>query len=288
MQRRQVLRLLAMGACVPSAAAAQQIQMMDAAESIGLEHATRSRRLQRLVREQRISPAPEFYEYVVPARFMPAGFQYDTPVLRVVFPESTFFETAQSQLVESAYPIIRAMADMLEGDVPDVATFVAGHADNRGSEPYNYELSVARARTVAEALRFAGAERPDIWSVGFGESLPLYENSTPLNMGYNRRVEFLFAARREAAANWLKDQMDLACSGGGETAKARCLVALRLRPAYVVEAVEPASLLRQRPEGSRRTVRHPDRKDRVVAASKPKQIVIDLAERTVVIKRPEL
>lgn len=284
--RRRLLTLLGLGLFGPTAAKAQQIQMLDASETIGLEHTTRSQRLRRLVREQRVTPGPEFYEYVVPARLMPEGFRHDTPVLRVVFPESTFFDTAQSQLVETAYPIIRAMADMLEGDVPDVATFVAGHADNRGSEPYNYELSVARARAVAEALRFAGAARADVWSVGFGESLPLYENSTDLNMSYNRRVEFLFAARRAAAANWLKDQMDLACSAGGETARNRCLVALKLRPEYVIEAVEPASVLRQQHQ-ARRALRAEPRTE-VIAGPKPKQIIINLAERKVVVARPEL
>lgn len=259
--------------------------MLDDDEAIALEHKTRGARLRRLVREQAVGPTPEFFDYVIPARAMPSGFRHATPVLRVVFPESTFFDTAATQIVPEAYAIIRAMAAMLQGDVPDVATFVAGHADNRGSEPYNHDLSVRRAHAVAAALREAGADNPDIWSVGFGESLPLYENSSPANMSYNRRVEFLFGARPEAVARWLTDQMDLACSGSGTEAKQRCLVALKLRPQYVVEAVERTTVVTPRRPTGGATVRPSS--PMVTVRPKPRQIVINLAERTYVVAKPE-
>ncbi len=287
MNRREVL---AAGASIftlwRGKAHAQQIEMMTPEESIALEHETRSKRLRRLVRELGITPEPEFYEYTAPASVMPADFRYDTPVLRVVFPESTFFETARTEIVPSAQPIIVAMARMLEGDVPDVAVFVAGHADNRGSEAYNYDLSVRRARAVAQALRTAGADAPDLWSVGFGESLPLYENSTLLNMSYNRRVEFLFAARPEAAAHWLRNQMDLACSRSEEDARRRCLAALKLRTSYVVDPVAP-TIQTTTGHAPSRVVR-PSAKATIAAPSKQRQIVINLAERTYVVHRPEL
>lgn len=282
--RRELLAGLC-GAAAAAPAMAQTIHMMGPEEAIALEHQTRSRRLRRLVRELGITPDPEFYEYIIPAAAMPEGSQRDTPVLRVVFPESTFFSTDEAKVLPSAYGIIAAMAGMLQGDVPDVATFVAGHADNRGSEPYNYDLSMRRARAVAEALRDAGANLPDIWSVGFGESLPLYENSSPINMAYNRRVEFLFGAKPEALANWLKDQKDLACTGGGEMAKHRCLVALRVRKAYVVQSVDRRTVV-SAPRAEPGQVVRPNAA-KVIVRPKPRQIVINLAERTYVVSRPE-
>jgi OmpA-OmpF porin, OOP family len=258
--------------------------MMGPEESIALEHQTRSIRLRRLVREIGVSPPPEFFEYVIPARAMPPGFQYDTPVLRVVFPENTFFDTAKSDIVPSAMPIVEAMARMLEGDVPDVALFIAGHTDNRGSEEYNHNLSVQRARTVAQALRLAGAGAPDIWSVGFGESLPLYANNSPLNMAYNRRVEFLFGARPEAVANWLKDQLDFACSGSTDVERLHCLSTLKVRKTYVVDPVERSVLVA--PDRPKSKIVTPQT-HQVTVTPPHRQIVINLAERSYVVRRPE-
>lgn len=259
--------------------------MMRPEETIVLEHDVRSKRLRRLVAEQQIHPAPDFHEYIVPAALMPSSWRHDTPVLRVVFPESTFFRTGESAIVPDALPIIQAMAQMLQGDVPDVAAFVAGHADNRGSEPYNFALSMRRANAVATALRQAGADAPDIWSVGFGESLPLYENSDDLNMSFNRRVEFLFAAQPEAAAVWLKDQMDLACGGSGDLARARCLSSLKIRSSYVVESVARQTILKP-VQRTGQVVKAPTRAAPVQA--KPRQIVINLAERSYVVRKPEM
>ncbi|MDR3508597.1 MAG: OmpA family protein [Caulobacteraceae bacterium] len=251
--------------------------MMSPEESIGLEHRTRSLRLQRLVREFGIYPAPAFFDYTIPAYVMPEDFKHQTPVLRVVFPENTFFDTASSDIVPSARPIVAAMAEMLQGDVPDVAMFVAGHTDSRGAEDYNHNLSIRRARAVAQALRDAGANGPDIWSVGFGESLPLYENSNAINMSYNRRVEFLFAARLEAVANWLKDQQDLACSDSANDARIRCLESLKLvKKTYLVEPVE------------RRVMVAPSMVKTITEKPKRSQIVINLTQHSFVVKHPEL
>jgi outer membrane protein OmpA-like peptidoglycan-associated protein len=259
--------------------------MMTPDESIALEHRTRSIRLRRLVSELGIQPPPQFYEYVIPALVMPADFRHDTPVLRVVFPENSFFDTAHSEVIPTAQPIVEAMAEMLQGDVPDVALFVAGHTDSRGPEDYNHNLSVRRAQSVAAALRAAGADAPDIWAVGFGESLPLYENSSPQNMAYNRRVEFLFSAKPEAGAEWLKNQMDLACSESAGDARLRCLTELKpVTRTYVVESVD-RSVVEAPAQGGR--VEAPVRGRVATAALPHRQIVINLSTHTYVVKRAD-
>lgn len=280
MRRRTFIRIAAASVAQgsPGAAWASQLHMMSPEEGIALEHKTRSIRLRRLVHEFSITPEPVFFEYTIPATLMPPDFQYDTPVLRVVFPENSFFDTAKSSILLSAQPMVDAMAKMVDGDVPDVALFVAGHTDSRGSEEYNHNLSVERARSVAAALRTAGANAPDIWSIGFGESLPLYPNDSTINMAYNRRVEFLFSARIEAVANWLKNQLDVACSGVKDAERLRCLSTIKVRKVYVVEQVGHAAPRNKpfNPTERTITVKPPDR-----------QIVINLAERTYIVKQPE-
>jgi len=268
----------------PAAASTAELRMMAPEESVELEHRTRVTRLRRVVGEHGIFPAPAFFQYAIPAEMMPKDFQLSTPVLRIVFPENTFFATAKSDIEPRAYSIVSAMAETLEGDVPDVAVFVAGHTDSRGGEGYNHDLSVERARAVANALRIAGAVAPDIWSVGFGESLPLYDNSSDVNMAYNRRVEFLLAARPEAAANWLKDQMSVACSETAGDARLRCLGSLaEKRRTYTVENIAKVVVPR-RPAAK---VAAAGEKSSVVQPPK-RQIVINLEERTYVIARPRL
>lgn len=266
------------------AATAQTIEYIGEEESLSLEHQTRYSRLKRFVEQYDVTPVPTFQDYVIPAREMPADFRYDTPVLRIVFPENTFFATGRAEILPTAYPIILAMAKMLDGDVPDVAVFIAGHTDNRGGEDYNHNLSIARAQAVAKALRESGADKPQLFSVGFGESLPLYANLTPEQMGYNRRVEFLLSAKLESAALWLKDQLSLACTGGSASEKLSCLSSLKVRRSYT--ALEVPRIQRARVD-ARRTVVEPAIAPRKVARVEPKRVVISLTERRYVIDSVE-
>lgn len=152
-------RLLLIAACmlalaptvvVSVPASAQQITYLSDEEALALEHQTRFSRLKRLAQTFGVYPEPEFHSYVVPRRFMPSDFYYDIPVLRIVFPENTFFDTASSEVKPSAIPIIQAMAAMVDGDVPDVSMFIAGHADSRGgggvqSQPLDRACSIGCA-----------------------------------------------------------------------------------------------------------------------------------------------
>lgn len=172
----------------------------------------------------------------MPAARTPASFHVPIPVLRVVFAEKSFFDTAQSTLRPEAYPILRAIAETLKGDVPDTAVFVAGHTDSRGSEDYNYNLSVSRSDAVAQALYHQGVGQIALWRVGFGEAVPLYPNDSDEHMGYNRRVEFLFAARTEAVLDTLKRQLDHVCAASDAAAADKCKRSIELRPSF--EAVQ--------------------------------------------------
>jgi outer membrane protein OmpA-like peptidoglycan-associated protein len=74
-----------------------------------------------------------------------------------------------------------------------------GHTDARGSEAYNFELSLRRARRVAEALASAGIALGRISAQGLGESRPLAVETKPDGSddpdgrARNRRVEVVIA-----------------------------------------------------------------------------------------------
>jgi phosphate transport system substrate-binding protein len=62
-----------------------------------------------------------------------------------------------------------------------------GFADSRGSDAMNLKLSEDRARTVANALVRRGVQPGTVR--GFGEAIPVADNSTPEGQEKNRRVE---------------------------------------------------------------------------------------------------
>lgn len=62
---------------------------------------------------------------------------------------------------------------------------VYGYADPRGTQKYNYSLSISRARTVAKYLKSEGSEVVEL--LGFGEKERISKNKAEYSL--DRRVE---------------------------------------------------------------------------------------------------
>ena len=204
---------------------------------VKMEHCDRIKRLVRLSADLPPNRRPIFFEGVVPADRLPAGFGVDMPVLRVVFPDHVFFDTAKSELRHEADPLVAIMAESLRREPPDVALFVAGHADRRGDGRYNQALSIDRANVLAESIFDAGIAYSSIWRIGFGEDMPLDPGEDEAALDRNRRIEFLFAAKPEAVGVWMADQqLSELCQARDSLEAERCKTRLDLRRDY--EAVE--------------------------------------------------
>ena len=67
---------------------------------------------------------------------------------------------------------------------------VEGHTDAQGSAQHNLRLSQARADSVRAYLVEHGVDTSRLISVGFGEEVPIEDNSTTEGRAANRRVEF--------------------------------------------------------------------------------------------------
>ncbi len=65
-----------------------------------------------------------------------------------------------------------------------------GHADERGTEEYNLQLSNRRAASVKRYLSDLGVASNRLETVGYGETRPLSSASTEEAYAQNRRVEF--------------------------------------------------------------------------------------------------
>lgn len=261
-------------------------------ETIELEHDDRIARLRRSVGRLGLQPAPRFSTVRVPASRMPPNFRVETPILRVSFSERTFFDTAQWVILDTGHAAIRAVAEAIRGEAPDAAVFVAGHTDNRGSEPYNYNLSVQRANAVAEALFALGVGEMALWRVGFGEAAPLYVNDSDEHRAFNRRVEFLFGARVEPVVDVLSRQLDEVCIAATPAESRRCRTEAEVRPEFAAEQVTrrptgvPLTPRRQSAPspGQRRPSGPAAPAPEAVAA--PRRIAIDLNNRRRVIAAP--
>jgi outer membrane protein OmpA-like peptidoglycan-associated protein len=72
---------------------------------------------------------------------------------------------------------------------PDATLEIRGHTDAQGSTEKNHELSLRRARSVADYLGRIGIARARLQSLGFGDERPIAVGNTPEGRAENRRVE---------------------------------------------------------------------------------------------------
>lgn len=101
------------------------------------------------------------------------------------------FVTDSSELTAESRAALDVVARAMRGDALAGKSFVVeGHADRRGGDEYNLELSRARAESVvAYLVRDHGIARERLVPVGKGSGEPL--NRTRANAQENRRVTFI-------------------------------------------------------------------------------------------------
>ncbi len=104
--------------------------------------------------------------------------------------ETVVFESESDELAAAAETTLdKVVAAMNRYPRPVVET--GGHTDSEGAADYNRDLSQRRADAVVAYISSAGIETERLRSVGFGESQPRADNTTPEGRLQNRRVEFI-------------------------------------------------------------------------------------------------
>ena len=83
-------------------------------------------------------------------------------------------------------------------DVPDAQLTLLGHTDAIGSDQFNEDLSMRRARNVFQALVNRGVNPAQLSTVAIGKNQPIASNETEEGRARNRRVEFLISASQDA------------------------------------------------------------------------------------------
>jgi outer membrane protein OmpA-like peptidoglycan-associated protein len=70
-----------------------------------------------------------------------------------------------------------------------VEIIVEGHADDEGNALYNEALSLNRATAVADYFYDRGIAKKNLFARGFGDAMPMCNNSTSSGKACNRRAE---------------------------------------------------------------------------------------------------
>jgi len=101
------------------------------------------------------------------------------------------FATGSDRLRPESTPVLQEIVAML-GAHPGLRIGIEGHTDDVGDETMNQDLSERRAAAVKAWLVESGRVSPDrLETVGYGESRPAIEGTSPEAREQNRRVELV-------------------------------------------------------------------------------------------------
>ena len=101
------------------------------------------------------------------------------------------FESSSDILTFDSLDVLDSIANVLVAH-PDIPVRIEGHTDASGAKQDNLILSQLRANSVRDYLIDRGVSIYRLKAYGFGEGVPISDNSTPDGRADNRRIEFNF------------------------------------------------------------------------------------------------
>ena len=108
---------------------------------------------------------------------------------------NVYYDFDRAEIQPTSMPALDTLANFLR-DNPALTVEIYSHADAKGTNEYNRELSLRRAESVLIALTNAGIDRGRMIAKGLGEEQPAAPNTTaggrdnPRGRQLNRRTEF--------------------------------------------------------------------------------------------------
>jgi len=101
------------------------------------------------------------------------------------------FEYDSAKIAKQSLPIVDEVARIFADHKEFVLIEVAGHADERGNDKYNLELTQKRVESVVAALIARGVAASRLRAQGYGEYCPIDTSHTETAWAKNRRVDFM-------------------------------------------------------------------------------------------------
>lgn len=102
--------------------------------------------------------------------------------------DNVHFNTGKSTLRPDSYKELNELYEYLSLK-KEVRIEIAGHTDDEGEEADNLKLSADRAAAVKAYLVKKGISPQRIETIGYGETRPIADNSSPEGRQKNRRTE---------------------------------------------------------------------------------------------------
>lgn len=143
----------------------------------------------------------------------------------IVINESLVFDYNSAAIKEDGKMLIAQLADSFENVLDDSnvrenidAVTIQGHADVRGSDSYNRELSSKRAAAVVNYMMDSNSDLGDKYgeyfaATGFSEHRPLVEGDTEEAYRQNRRIEISLVLKdsniQDVIDEYLEDTKEL-------------------------------------------------------------------------------
>jgi outer membrane protein OmpA-like peptidoglycan-associated protein len=106
------------------------------------------------------------------------------------------FDLDKSTFRPESYQEMDNLKSILD-QYPGMVIQLNGHTDSLNTEKYNLDLSNRRAKAVFDYLVKKGISPKRLQWKGYGESVPLTENTTEEGRAINRRVEFIVLQNNE-------------------------------------------------------------------------------------------
>lgn len=104
--------------------------------------------------------------------------------------KNIYFAHDRADFLPRSYRELNTLLRILKEN-PHMTIEVKGHTDNVGTDIYNQELSIARAKAVVNYLRENGISEKRLRYSGYGSTMPVASNTEEDGRQKNRRVEFL-------------------------------------------------------------------------------------------------
>lgn len=103
--------------------------------------------------------------------------------------ENIYFDYNEAMIREEAKAVLAAHAEWLKAN-ENVQLQIEGHCDERGTEEYNLALGELRANAVKDYLVSMGVNSDRIYTISYGEELPVDPEHNEAAWAKNRRAQF--------------------------------------------------------------------------------------------------
>jgi outer membrane protein OmpA-like peptidoglycan-associated protein len=113
--------------------------------------------------------------------------------------DKIYFETDKDEIKSISFPLLDAIAATIKGNPQLQLIEIQGHADERGDDAHNLDLTERRALSVRRALEQRNVEPGKLKSHGYGETKPICTQHNEDCWSKNRRVEFIILKRADEA-----------------------------------------------------------------------------------------